>query len=548
MLDKIKQNENSSETVVVAPLASPESSVAPTPTDGEQPISCALGDRHPVPGAVSKEEQKVTSMLSKTDSTESGCDNNTQESPKGDEHSEALSPEQTVTSMLSTTDSTESGCDNNTQESPKGDERPDALSPEQTVTSMLSTTDSTESGCDNNTQESPKGDERPDALSPVEHIESNSKEAGTGECDAGSHDDDRRISSVGVTEDTSTLESNTVTDSAVSSPERSVNKESSDSKNTVPDIPDSQKTTPYMVAFTASLDTAQNISRPSIEDSSSVQPDTEKEDKISDPTESVVDTQNVNLNPQGFLNDASTDPLSQNLVTQSLQQADRNQNLSDVGRNETSECSLNPDTVDGNFYTYGPNTTDLPSYEAALAAVGKTPGTRGSDTAPSAPSYESAHNESSQGHYLPSAPPDETPSGRQESPPSPPEEPRGTMAASVVRPDIKQVRIGVNLVRAAKRLLSFLATVDEHKALYQGPLVSAALRRYEECWLPLLARGGESEGCAPPLDVHWVWLVHMLAPQHYHQDCLAVAGVVVPHRLTSAKPPIRDSISSSKRF
>lgn len=45
-------------------------------------------------------------------------------------------------------------------------------------------------------------------------------------------------------------------------------------------------------------------------------------------------------------------------------------------------------------------------------------------------------------------------------------------------PRVRDVRVGVNLVRAAGKLLTFLATVDAHPALYSGPLVKAALRRY----------------------------------------------------------------------
>lgn len=37
----------------------------------------------------------------------------------------------------------------------------------------------------------------------------------------------------------------------------------------------------------------------------------------------------------------------------------------------------------------------------------------------------------------------------------------------------------------------------------------------------------------PPLDVHWVWHTHMLAPQHYQKDCMALVGAVIDHRLWS---------------
>jgi len=38
----------------------------------------------------------------------------------------------------------------------------------------------------------------------------------------------------------------------------------------------------------------------------------------------------------------------------------------------------------------------------------------------------------------------------------------------------------------------------------------------------------------PPLDVHWVWHVHMLSPVSYREDCVAICGTVVDHKLLSA--------------
>lgn len=93
------------------------------------------------------------------------------------------------------------------------------------------------------------------------------------------------------------------------------------------------------------------------------------------------------------------------------------------------------DTTDTTAYTYGPSAPDLPPYSKDFAR----PSARRTDRDPA-----------SQG------------------------QPRGP---PVVPPQVRQVRIGVNLVRAARRLLSFLAEVDEKPALYRGPLVSQALRR-----------------------------------------------------------------------
>jgi len=33
----------------------------------------------------------------------------------------------------------------------------------------------------------------------------------------------------------------------------------------------------------------------------------------------------------------------------------------------------------------------------------------------------------------------------------------------------------------------------------------------------------------PPLDIHWVWHVHMLAPVQYRADCQAIAGRILGH-------------------
>lgn len=58
--------------------------------------------------------------------------------------------------------------------------------------------------------------------------------------------------------------------------------------------------------------------------------------------------------------------------------------------------------------------------------------------------------------------------------------------------------------------------------------------RYEYLWLPLLSKYLKKPGSpeiAPPLDVHWIWIVHMLAPQNYKVECEAITGFMIPHRL-----------------
>lgn len=58
--------------------------------------------------------------------------------------------------------------------------------------------------------------------------------------------------------------------------------------------------------------------------------------------------------------------------------------------------------------------------------------------------------------------------------------------------------------------------------------------RYEHFWLPLVAKTSEVT-LSPPLDVHWIWIVHMLSPEHYEKDCISIVGKVIPHRLMTFK-------------
>ena len=93
---------------------------------------------------------------------------------------------------------------------------------------------------------------------------------------------------------------------------------------------------------------------------------------------------------------------------------------------------------------------------------------------------------------------------------------------------------GLDLIQAAKNELDFLALVDEHPNLFSGPVVKNAIRRYELLWLPLIShhqRMCERTDLAAPLDIAWVWHVHMLAPCHYEQDCNNIVSGLVDHCL-----------------
>ena len=54
--------------------------------------------------------------------------------------------------------------------------------------------------------------------------------------------------------------------------------------------------------------------------------------------------------------------------------------------------------------------------------------------------------------------------------------------------------------------------------------------RYELFWLPLLGKFGTLKAAAP-LDIAWVWHVHMLSPLNYLRDCNEIVSTLVDHRI-----------------
>lgn len=114
----------------------------------------------------------------------------------------------------------------------------------------------------------------------------------------------------------------------------------------------------------------------------------------------------------------------------------------------------------------------------------------------------------------------------------------------------QSISFSLDLIPSALQLLRFLASVDRHRCLYQGPGVSRAIHRYENCWLPLLA---ESEGgftptglpLQPPLDCAWIWHCHRLNPVVYARDCELLYG-----RLLGALPSVdtNEATESTQRL
>jgi len=97
------------------------------------------------------------------------------------------------------------------------------------------------------------------------------------------------------------------------------------------------------------------------------------------------------------------------------------------------------------------------------------------------------------------------------------------------RADYILEKVSLDLTLAAENELDFLMLVDAQRAHLQDPaLVSAAVERYEACWLPMQAAEPDVT-VVPPMDVWWVWHCHMLNPTQYRKDLTAMLDMVVDH-------------------
>ncbi|KAK9097038.1 hypothetical protein Sjap_022535 [Stephania japonica] len=100
--------------------------------------------------------------------------------------------------------------------------------------------------------------------------------------------------------------------------------------------------------------------------------------------------------------------------------------------------------------------------------------------------------------------------------------------------EAQKIVASLDLVSAAKRQLEFLAAVDRHRCLYDGPVLDRAIFRYKKYWLPLLAKYAESEELegllVVPLDCEWIWHCHRLNPIRYKADCEECYGRILDNK------------------
>ncbi|KAL9241670.1 hypothetical protein vseg_015753 [Gypsophila vaccaria] len=103
--------------------------------------------------------------------------------------------------------------------------------------------------------------------------------------------------------------------------------------------------------------------------------------------------------------------------------------------------------------------------------------------------------------------------------------------------EAQAITFSVDLVDAAKKVLKFLALVDQNRHLYDDNVLHRAIYRYNAFWLPLLAKHMENPVCGEeplvvPLDCEWIWHCHRLNPLRYKSDCEKIFGKILSNRNT----------------
>jgi hypothetical protein len=81
-------------------------------------------------------------------------------------------------------------------------------------------------------------------------------------------------------------------------------------------------------------------------------------------------------------------------------------------------------------------------------------------------------------------------------------------------------KFSIDLKKAAMLELEFLKQfVQSQKRLQDQNVLKASLYRYEKLWLPFLHKSSRNFltdlDFSPPIDVHWIWMAHMLSPRDY---------------------------------
>lgn len=98
-------------------------------------------------------------------------------------------------------------------------------------------------------------------------------------------------------------------------------------------------------------------------------------------------------------------------------------------------------------------------------------------------------------------------------------------------PPPREVLLNVDLLGLTPVYITHL---DRWRPFYHCAVDDAFVRRlvhrYEYLWLPLLNNWQQLD-LEPPADIHWVWQLHLLQPNHYANYCREKFGRILPHRI-----------------
>lgn len=103
------------------------------------------------------------------------------------------------------------------------------------------------------------------------------------------------------------------------------------------------------------------------------------------------------------------------------------------------------------------------------------------------------------------------------------------------------VEFSVDLVQSAYQHLCFLDRVDNFEKILKGEALQHGLKRYEQLWLPLAFK---NQSMVAPIDIYWLWYIHMLQPLAYRRDCRKALKTLLDHKFTDEKKLISSTNNS----
>jgi hypothetical protein len=109
-------------------------------------------------------------------------------------------------------------------------------------------------------------------------------------------------------------------------------------------------------------------------------------------------------------------------------------------------------------------------------------------------------------------------------------------------------QFSVDLVQTAQYHLEFLKTLEQNKYVFDA--LDYAIYRYEYIWLPFLNDNFDDDPIdwQAPIDIEFVWQVHMLSPNAYIEDCKTLYGKVFGHKHIDPKSEAWQNIGTKTRL